>query len=67
METKNEILHNYGETVLNMATDLFNYLNTLTPNNSDVNSALIRTIDIQMTALNSQLVTLQTALDSYGV
>lgn len=61
----NEVIWNYVDALAAMVSSLNTTLTKL-GDNQDVNMGSIKTADIQLTAINSQIVILQSALDSYG-
>lgn len=65
MNEKNMIINNYTSALTAMISNLSSTLAML-GDSLDVNNAIIRTADIQITSINSQLVVLQNALDTYG-
>lgn len=66
METKNIIIQNYVSAINTLVASLTSTLASLTTNDENINGALIRTADINITAINSQIIILQSALDDYG-
>lgn len=64
METKNVILSNYATALSNMAVNFAGTVNSL-GNNADENAATIKTLNILLESVRSELVIIQGALDSY--
>lgn len=64
METKNANICNYAESLLSLANEIKGRCGLL-GDSYDENQAIIKIIDIYMTAIESQRIILQTALDEY--
>lgn len=64
METKNEILVNYGMSVINAAQSVYNSICDLT-DDAEKNLAVIKTVNVLLECLRSQTVILQGAVDEY--
>lgn len=64
MGEKNVVINDYVGSLLTMVGNLNNTLSKLV-DNVDVNTGVIKTADIQITAINSQIVVLQSELDNY--
>lgn len=64
METKNEILLMYAGSLVNATNAIFNSVATL-GEDTDVNLATIRTINVLAESLRSQTVIFQNAVDEY--
>lgn len=65
METKNIIINNYVSSAMSIMSNISAALAGLS-DNDETNSGIIKTADILITALNSQIVVLQNELDNYG-
>lgn len=64
MGEKNVVINGYVGSLLTMVENLNNTLSMLV-DNADINTGVIKTADIQITAINSQIVVLQSELDNY--
>lgn len=64
METKNEILVKYAGSLVDATNAIFNIVTTL-GDDTDVNLATIRTINVLTESLRSQTVIFQNAVDEY--
>ena len=66
MEEKNTILNNYAASLIGMVTGFANTVTNLNDNVSE-NTATIKTLNILLDSVRSQVVIIQAELDSYGV
>lgn len=64
MDEKNVVINGYVGSILTMVGNLNNILSGLN-DNVDINKGIIKTADIQITAINSQIFILQNELDNY--
>lgn len=65
MNEKNIVINNYVGSLVTLVSNLGAALSGL-GTETETNTGIIKTADILMTAINSQLVILQTELDNYG-
>ena len=65
MNEKNTVINNYVGSLVTLISNLGAALSGL-GTETETNTGIIKTADILMTAINSQLVILQTELDNYG-
>ena len=66
MNDKNIVINNYAGSLLTLVSNLGMSLSGLNDDKT-TNTGIIKTADIFITAINSQLVILQSELDNYGV
>lgn len=66
METKNIILSNYATALMNMVSNFAITINTL-GDNMDENAAIVKTINVQLESVRSEIVLIQGAIDSYPI
>lgn len=64
METKNLIISNYANALVNMCGAFSGTALTLNTNN-DENAATIKTLNVLLESVRSEIVLIQSALDSY--
>lgn len=64
MNEKNVVINNYVNSLYTMVNTLVNTLSTL-GEIDEINTGVIKTADIEITAINSQIIVLQNALDTY--
>lgn len=65
MNEKNTVINNYVGSLVTLISNLGASVSGL-GTETETNTGIIKTADILMTAINSQLVILQTELDNYG-
>ena len=65
METKNTIINNYTMSLMTMVNS-FNGTETMLNDNADENASTIKTLNVILESIRSQVVLIQGALDSYG-
>lgn len=65
MNEKNIVINNYVNSLVTLISNLGAAVSGL-GTETETNTGIIKTADILMTAINSQLVILQTELDNYG-
>lgn len=65
METKNIILMNYARSIMEASTAIANTTATLN-SNVDENNAIIKTINVLVESLRSQITLIQQAIDTYN-
>ena len=65
MNDKNIVINNYAGSLLTLVSNLGSALTGLSDDKT-TNTGIIKTADILITAINSQLVILQSELDTYG-
>lgn len=65
MNEKNIVINNYVGSLLTLISNLGVALSGL-GTETETNTGIIKTADILMTAINSQLIILQSELDNYG-
>ena len=65
MNEKNTVINNYVGSLVTLISNLGAAVSGL-GTETETNTGIIKTADILMTAINSQLVILQTELDNYG-
>lgn len=64
MKDKNAILNNYVVALSGIVSELANIIGNL-GDNPDINDGLIKSAYVNVTALNSETVLIQNALDNY--
>lgn len=65
MENKNIVINNIVDSINNTVSDIRDSLFKLTVDNTEINNGIIKTVYVQITALNSQITILQNELDNY--
>lgn len=65
MKDKNIVINNYASALVTLVSNLASSLSGLNEDKT-TNDGVIKTADILITAVNSQLVILQSELDKYG-
>lgn len=63
---KNAILASYSSSLIDMVGSFNATVTSLLPDDEEFNKALVRTLNIQLEAVRSQTVIIQSALDSYS-
>lgn len=63
---KNSILASYSASLLGMVSAFNSMVASLVPDDEEFNKALIKTLNIQLEAVRSQTVIIQSALDTYS-
>lgn len=66
METKNIILGNYVTALSSMVTSLNEVIRTMTNDNSDENTATLRTVNVILESVRAQTINVQNAVDTYN-
>ena len=66
METKNIILGNYASALSSMVESLNEVIRTMTNDNSDENTATLRTLNVILESIKAQTLNVQNAIDLYN-
>ena len=66
METKNIILGNYALALSSMVESLNEVIRTMTNDNSDENTATLRTLNVILESIKAQTLNVQNAIDLYN-
>lgn len=66
METKTIILGNYVTALSSMVTSLNEVIRTMTNDNSDENTATLRTVNVILESVRAQTINIQNAVDTYN-
>ena len=66
METKTIILGNYVTALSSMVTSLDEVIRTMTNDNSDENTATLRTVNVILESVRAQTINIQNAVDTYN-
>ena len=65
METKNAIINNHSNTLVNMVNTLTITVNTLS-DNLEEDQAIMKTLNVILESLRSQIVIIQQDIDNYS-